>query len=273
MGDGCDERDSVRVSPSESIRRSDTVAIEEPLALSVSMDGGSTTPLGILMRTPGNDKELIHGFLLSEGIISSSNDVLNIDIEANNADVRIESESDFDPDSYVRRTTMSSSCGICGRSTISDMLHLHSKPLSEKVSLNYNAFSSNLEKMSASQDLFNSSGGTHACASFTENGDLVAIFEDVGRHNAMDKLVGSHLIENLTSPDNCILVVSGRASFDLVQKSIRSGFPIMLAIGAPSSLAVDLANEHGLTLACFCKESSMSIFSGFRRVIDHANNK
>ena len=85
--------------------------------------------------------------------------------------------------------------------------------------------------------------------------------------------MGSHLIENLTSPDNCILVVSGRASFDLVQKSIRSGFPIMLAIGAPSSLAVDLANEHGLTLACFCKESSMSIFSGFRRVIDHANNK
>ena len=273
MGGGSAERDSIRITSLDTIRQSDTVAIEEPLSLAVSIDGVSSTPLGILMRTPGNDIELIHGFLYSEGIISSSADILNIRIEDNNADVTISPESDFDPGNYVRRTTMSSSCGICGRSTISDMLHLHSNPLSEEISLNYNIFSSNLEKMSASQELFRTSGGTHACASFTENGDLVSIFEDVGRHNAMDKLVGSHLIENLTPPSNCILVVSGRASFDLVQKSIRSGFPIMLAIGAPSSLAVDLANEHGLTLACFCKESSMSTFSGLRRVIHHEYNK
>jgi len=272
MEGGSGARDSVRVEISNSRRHSDIVAIEEPLSLVVSINEESSIPLGILMRTPGNDTELIYGFLFSEGIISSSSDVLKIHVDSNNAEVHIRPDSVFDPENYVRRTTMSSSCGVCGRSTISDMLHLHAETLSENISLDYYAFSANFDKMSDSQELFQQSGGTHACASFTEDGDMVDIFEDVGRHNAMDKLVGSHLISDSAPPSDCILVVSGRASFDLVQKSIRSGFAIMLAIGAPSSLAVDLANEHGLTLACFCKESSMSIFSGLSRVVNRATN-
>jgi len=263
--DGCEVRDSLRIDGAFSKRNSDIVALEGPLSISVSY-GGDIIPLGISMRTPGKYSELVYGFLLSEGIISSSSDVLHFEINDNMALVEIKTNSGFNPENYVRRTTMSSSCGICGRNTISDMLHMHAPVLSEDLLLDYIGFSSSIEKMTASQVLFQQSGGTHACASFTQEGELVNVFEDVGRHNAMDKLVGAHMLQDSITPSKCILLVSGRASFDLVQKSIRSGFSIMLAIGAPSTLAVDLANEHGLTLACFCKESTMTVFSGARRV-------
>ena len=163
---------------------------------------------------------------------------------------------------------MTSSCGICCRLELSNVPAEYSEVLDEGLQIKFGAIAKCLNSIVERQEIFSKTGGSHACASFSNDGTIHRVFEDVGRHNAFDKLVGSYLEKGSLPKSGLAAFVSGRASFELVQKSIRAGFPIMIAVGAPSTLAVDLAREHGLTLGCFAKNESITLFSGVRRVLE-----
>ena len=261
-----EKRDCARVGSSGISRTPDDVTSEAPLSITVEHPSHGTLCVGVTMRTIGHDRHLLLGFLYSEGIIGSLTDVDAITISDGIGHVTLSENSNFDPSTHSRNSTVTSSCGVCGRSTVDDMLHMHSPPLDEKIHISSSDVRDILSSMSRSQAVFSKTGGSHACASFFENCKLDRIFEDVGRHNAMDKIVGSYISDCEMPISQRVLLVSGRASFDLVQKAIRAGFPIMVAIGAPSTLAIDMANEYGLTLACFAKSDSLSVYSGVRRV-------
>lgn len=264
---GSAQRDSARFVGSQTSRGPDLVVIEDSLSIVLSKPGIEETSLGISMRTPGKDRELVVGFLYSEGIIESILDIDDIKLSPGSALIRLANSSNFRPSVHVRNTTVTSSCGICGRNSISNLLHMHGPSLSEGFQINRTIVNRSLKSLTDKQEIFKSTGGSHACARFDSNGRLIQVCEDVGRHNAMDKLIGSALIEGTIPILDDFLVVSGRASFELVQKSLRAGFPMMVSIGAPSTLAIDMANEHGMTLACFAREDSMTVYSGLRRII------
>ncbi len=261
-----EKRDCARVGISGIQRVPDDITSEDPLSITVEHPSHGISCVGITMRSRGHDRYLIMGFLYSEGIIKSVADIYSITINDEGGHVTLTENSNFDPDTHSRNGTVTSSCGVCGRSTVADMLHMHSAPLDENLQISSSDICEILDSMKRSQDVFSKTGGAHACASFFDNCQLDRIFEDVGRHNAMDKIVGSYIIDGEMPISNRVLLVSGRASFDLVQKAIRAGFPILIAIGAPSTLAIDMANEYGLTLACFAKSDSLSVYSGVRRV-------
>jgi len=263
---GTQQRDSARIVDSHTRRGPDEVVVENSLSISITKPGLDEVHLGVTMRTPGRDRELVFGFLYSEGIIESAQDIEDIELEHGAALVRLADSSDFQPSEHIRNATVTSSCGVCGRSSISGLLHMHGPPLSEEIRVDQGVVRISLDAMSSQQGIFHSTGGSHACARFDSSGQLIHICEDVGRHNAMDKLVGSAIIEGDIPIADEFVVVSGRASFDLVQKSLRAGFPVMVSIGAPSTLAIDMANEHGMTLACFAKQDSISVYSGLRRL-------
>ncbi len=241
------------------------MVVETSLSITVTKQGLDNVPLGVTMRTPGSDRELVFGFLYSEGIIDSAQDIEDIELNRDATNVRLADSSNFQPSEHVRNSTVSSSCGVCGRSSISGLLHMHGPPLNEEIRVNQDAVRKSLDAMSCKQGIFHSTGGSHACARFDSSGQLINICEDVGRHNAMDKLVGSAIIKGNIPIADEFVVVSGRASFELVQKSLRAGFPMMVSIGAPSTLAIDMANEYGMTLACFAKKDSITVYSGLRR--------
>ncbi len=264
--EGSHERDSARINGSGIERVPDSIVIERALEISVKTDDSVSYSLGVTMRTPGSDTELVLGFLLSEGIIQNIHDVKGLSVGEDIGVVSLAQSSTFDPDVHSRRSTISSSCGVCGRISVDGMLNNPDSVICDDVKINLEIINSCIISMKQHQTLFKFTGGSHATASFTPEGDLERIYEDIGRHNSMDKLVGSYLSDcNLPITDR-IVVVSGRASFDLVQKALVAGFPIMVSIGAPSTMAIDMANEHGLTLACFAKSSSISVFSGTSRI-------
>ena len=264
---GFESRDVARISKSGFSRNEDLVTIEDALSITLSDKEHGSHKIGVTMRTKGEDSNLVLGFLYSEGIIDSIEHIIGVESDEDSVIVTLGEGSSFDPAVHCRPGTISSACGICGRTTIDDSLHLHSPELDEHTRISKHSVARCLDTMKSEQRLFASTGGSHACASFDEDGLLQRIFEDVGRHNAMDKLVGSYLSDRLIPANRLASFVSGRASFELVQKSIRAGFPIMVAIGAPSTLAVDLAKEHGKTLICFAKKESIAVYSGVRRVV------
>jgi FdhD protein len=263
--DGFETRDIAKVLDSAISREQDYVTSEEALAISVVTNEHGIQKLGVTMRTIGDDRNLVIGFLFSEGIINSIDDIETIEDNSEQITVSLGDDSGFDPDLHCRSGTVTSACGICGRSTIDDRVHIHAPELDEKTSVGIDAIRVCLKEMKSRQILFSQTGGSHACASFNMNCEISRIFEDVGRHNAMDKLVGSYVSDEVF-PKSELLFVSGRASFELVQKCLRIGFPIMIAIGGPTTLAVDLAKEHGLTLGCFARSDSLTVYSGVRRI-------
>ena len=265
---GVESRSIVKVTNSSAIRNTDNVCTESPLSLSVCFDNVEHS-LGLLMRTPGDDFNLIRGLLYSEGIISNNSEIEKIELDLNIHKVTLSKNSIFDPDKHIRKLTMTSSCGICGKDSISNLLHLHGPNLSNKININMKIISNAIQSLKNGQVMFSETGGTHACARLDKDGNLIHLSEDVGRHNAMDKLIGNALLNNKIPINDEIVIVSGRCSFELVQKSLRAGFPIILALGAPTSLAVDIAMEHGMTLACFVKENKITVFSGSRRIMLH----
>tara|TARA_B100000029_G_scaffold346977_1_gene339330 strand:- start:996 stop:1799 length:804 start_codon:yes stop_codon:yes gene_type:complete len=265
---GFDTRNVARIHGSSVSRDEDLVASEEALTISLYDHQNGFHNIGVTMRTGGDDRNLVLGFLYSEGIIESIDHVIEIESDQDSVTVRLGSNSSFDPNVHCRPSTVTSSCGICGRSTIDDSLHMHAPDLDEEFRISINIVALCLDSMISKQKLFEKTGGSHACATFDANGVMHRVFEDIGRHNAMDKLVGSYVSDSMVPTRGLATFVSGRASFELVQKSIRAGFPIMVSIGAPTTLAVDLANEYGMSLICFAKKDSVSIFSGLRRVID-----
>ena len=255
----------IRITNHGTERFVDTLAIEAPLSMELTHKG-ETYPLGITMRTPGEDLDLTVGFLYSEGIIEQYNDIDNLSMSEGVISVKLRDNLDFDVNSHRRQTITSSACGICGKVSLTNLHQIHTKRLNESFKVKSEKISKNLQLFNTKQPLFQLTGGTHAAIAFDNNGCVIASREDVGRHNALDKLIGHMLREGPLNNEESILQVSGRSSFELVQKTIRAGFPIMASVGAASSLAVDLAREYNLTLICFLKSKSMVVHSAPNRI-------
>lgn len=243
----------------ESSDEMDLLAVEEPLE--IRLDGRNTA---ITMRTPGNDEELAAGFLRSEGILHSSSQIAGIATpEPNVVDVRLGEGSGVDFERLERHFYMSSSCGVCGKASIQAIettgcpLPARDRPVVEPHVVH--ALPAELR---ARQAVFDRTGGLHAAALFDCTGRLLNLREDVGRHNAVDKLIGAALLAGSLPLDDHILLVSGRVSFELVQKALMGGIAIVAAVGAPSSLAVEVALRFGMTLAGFVRDGRFNIYSG-----------
>lgn len=264
--DGVEPRPIVSITNGHSTRDIDSLSVESALSISIRSNNHEDFSLGLIMRTPGSDSHLIRGFLYSEGIIKSESDISNIVEKKDSLIVVLSDNVDFNPEEHMRRMTMTSSCGVCGKESISNLIHIHGPDLSEEIFVNNDIISKSISSLRDNQMLFPITGGTHACARIDNQGGLISLAEDIGRHNAMDKLIGECLQGNSLPINNEMVIVSGRASFELVQKSLRAGFPILIALGAPSTLSVDIAKEHGMTLIGFAKKNKITVFSGSRRI-------
>ncbi|MGH3206687.1 MAG: formate dehydrogenase accessory sulfurtransferase FdhD [Trebonia sp.] len=256
--------------------RADLLAAEEPLGIRV--DG---TALTMTMRTPGDDVELAAGFLVGEAIVRGRDDIAamrvcdgttcghldHTDDEIGNI-VDISLAPGVEVTSAARRSFMTTSaCGVCGKTSINDICVLPQAPLSADSTVFEPAVIASLpDRLGEAQRVFSSTGGLHAAGLFTSSGELLVAREDVGRHNAVDKIVGWALLQDKLPLAGCALLVSGRASFELVQKSVLAGIPLLAAVSAPSSLAAELAEEAGLTLVGFLRGQSMNVYSGAYRV-------
>jgi FdhD protein len=246
----------------------DELAIEEPLEIRVRGRGISVT-----MRTPGHDEELAAGFLLTEGLIGSAPDILKIEPcqrneEGNLVNVLLAPQVAVDFEKLTRHVFASSSCGLCGKATI-DAVHCHFKPLEgveSDVVVDAAVISSLPEKMRQAQGTFDRTGGLHAAAIFDSDGNLLVLREDVGRHNAVDKVLGHCLLHRLLPLDHHVLMVSGRSSFEILQKSLAGRLPIVAAVSAPSSLAADFATQSQQTLIGFLRERRMNVYSHPERI-------
>jgi len=246
----------VRVKENEEYKDSDFVAVEEPLNIRVCFE--KCEDFAIIMRTPGDDKELSLGFLYSEGVINSIHDVESIEQVKNNAvEVRLNKPVKV----RIRDLIVNSSCGVCGRAFLYT-LNILKSDLKVKKELIF----SFPEKLREKQSVFNISGGLHATALFDPHGELLLIYEDVGRHNAVDKVVGKLLLEDKVPASNYIMQVSGRLGYEIVSKGIKAGIPIVCGISAPTSLAIEIAEEAGLTLIGFLRGKSFNIYTHDERI-------
>ncbi|HEY2148700.1 MAG TPA: formate dehydrogenase accessory sulfurtransferase FdhD, partial [Pirellulales bacterium] len=259
-------------------RRADKLAVEEPLEIRLAfgpVGGRSEQSVSITMRTPGHDAELAAGFLFGEGIVAASREIETIrhcgppsDAGSFNA-VRLELRADVAVDfqRLERHFYTTSSCGVCGKSSL-DALEVKAAPLgtAERFRIAAAAIHELPTKLRQSQAVFERTGGLHAAALFDAAGQLAEIREDVGRHNAVDKLVGSRILAGQIPIADRGLLVSGRASFELMQKAIVAGIPLLAAVGAPSSLAVELARRFGATLIGFLRDERFNIYSGDERI-------
>jgi FdhD protein len=257
-------------------RRRDAIAVEEPLEIRLVKDGsqdngGSGRALSITMRTPGNDSELALGFLHGEGIIASIRDVIAVGPcgpTGNVVRVTVRADLDFDAERLARSFYTTSSCGVCGKASIDAVTASAGRRDvgARDFSVRESVLRSLPEKLRASQTEFAETGGVHAVGLFTADGDFVASREDVGRHNAMDKLVGRSLRDGSLPWAERVVLLSGRASFELLQKAMMAGAPVVAAIGAPSSLAVELADAVGVTLVAFLRPGGCNVYTHAARV-------
>jgi FdhD protein len=266
----------VRVVEDGKMRvRPDTLATEEPMEIRL-LTGGERQTVAITMRTPGADFELAAGFLYGEGIVKSTADIAKIsycvdsDLDAaqqyNIVNVELRGEREYDLRPLERHFYTSSACGVCGKASL-EQLELRGCPVAlPGPEVSAETLYSLPEKLREAQGLFDATGGLHAAALFDGEGNLVALREDVGRHNATDKLVGWALLENRLPLSGHIVMVSGRSSFEILQKCLTAGVPFVCAISAPSSLAVDVAREFGMTLVGFLRERRFNVYAGQERV-------
>lgn len=260
----------------ESRLRSDYLATEEPLEIRV-VAGGTRQTVAITMRTPGADFELAVGFLFAEGILSGRGDVRRVtyctdpevDAEQRYNIVSVELAGGAVPDlrSLERHFYTSSACGVCGKAAL-DQLELRGcRTLTGGPQVPAEVLYGLPERLRKAQGIFESTGGLHAAGLFTTTGELLAVREDVGRHNALDKLVGWAVLAGKVPIAEGVLVVSGRSSYEILQKSIAAGLPIVCGISAPSSLAVDLAERFGVTLVGFLRERRCNVYAHAGRLL------
>jgi FdhD protein len=232
-------------------REEDQVAVEEPLEIRV---GGR--PIAVTMRTPGHDEELALGFLISEGESPESAAVPD-DLAANTIEARV---ADFDPERVQRNFYTSSSCGVCGKGAL-EAVAVDSAPVESELRVAASLVAGLPDRLREAQATFAATGGLHATGLFGPGGELVCLREDVGRHNAMDKVIGRAFLDDLLPLSEHLLCVSGRLSFELVQKAAVAGCPVLAGVGAPSSLAVELAGDRGLTLCGFVREGRLNVYT------------
>jgi FdhD protein len=234
----------------------DAVAVEEPLEIRVN-----GTPVAVTMRTPGDDEELALGFLVSEGI-APTRAALPADLAANTIEVDADG---FNPARLERHFYTSSSCGVCGKGAL-EAVAVEAPRVEADLHVGAALVSELPDRLRAEQRAFAETGGLHATGLFDATGELLCLREDVGRHNAMDKVVGWAFTENRLPLADNVLCVSGRLSFELVQKVAVAGCPIVVAVGAPSSLAVELANDRGVTLCGFVRDGRVNVYTHAWRI-------
>jgi FdhD protein len=254
----------------------DLVAVEEPLQIVLEHGEGHSrreTPLAMTMRTPGHDVDLVTGFLFAEGVIRETGDLISVrhcaraDTPDNVVRAILQTGVDVPTRLLERTLTMTSACGVCGERTIEGLSSAgceriapgstYYRPESIRVAL---------RSLETSQTWFRHTGGTHGAALFDRDGNPLLHREDVGRHNALDKVIGAWLASSVVPASDGFVVVSSRASFELVQKTVRAGFPMIVAIGAASSLAIETARRFGVTLVSFAKESRFNVYAGAERI-------
>lgn len=247
--------------------RADTVTVEEPLELRA---GGET--INTTMRTPGHDIELAHGWLYAEGLIKRAEDVITArycagsqNLEGTNTynllDIDLApSAKPLTPD-FIRLTPTTSACGVCGTQSISELLHRTHAPI-QPIKLDPELVMSLPDRLAEHQQQFRKTGGIHAAGAFDLEGNPIVVREDIGRHNAADKVIGHLLLNDALPAHNLILVMSSRASFELVQKAAMAGFPALVAVSAASSLAVELAREANMALAGFTRGDRFNLYAG-----------
>ena len=261
----------LRVAPSETIRRSDTLAVEEPLEIRLNGE-----PYLVTMRTPGNDIDLAHGLLYSEGIISERSDIVLARYCAGSGPDGINTYNVLDitlaplvstPAPAARRNTVTTSaCGICGTTTIDQVLRESRYAVDQQVRVAAELVLSAPMLLRQQQRTFDQTGGLHAAGLLGLDSEMRCVREDVGRHNAVDKVIGWAIREQLLPLRQMILAVSGRASFELTQKAVLAGIPVLAAVSAPSSLAAELAEEAGLTLVGFVRGETMNVYTHPERI-------
>ena len=258
----------------------DLISIEEPLEISLKFKNEEkwiTKSLSITMRTPGHDKDLVRGFLFNEQIITNIKDIENIESFGdkvgqyniqNKILVTLNNSKNINISKIKRDFLTNSSCGVCGKSSL-DALEIIKKDktpksnpkLSKKIIINSPSI------LKKNQSEFSKTGGIHASGLFSSDGSLISLREDVGRHNALDKIVGDSLINNYLKPNDQFITCSGRLNFELVQKVLMTNIGLMIGVGAPTSLAIDLANRFDMTLIGFVKEDSFNIYTNNQKVI------
>ncbi len=275
-----DPTDHVRVRAREGdteVERADTLAVEEPLEIRIRPSGSrKATSFVITMRTPGHDEEHAAGLLFAEGVLRSRSDLAGLDRPT---DARIDPElranvliATLAPEAYRRAaklergTVMGSACGVCGKTSIENVIPADRPPLVSNSCVSPEFLYSLPGKLRERQSIFSQTGGLHAAALFGADGGIRELREDIGRHNAVDKLVGAFLLRGQLPLSDSVLMVSGRAGFEIVQKAFAAGVPILAAVSAPSSLAVELADTAGLTLIGFLRGQRFNVYAHPQRV-------
>lgn len=269
MSDSATQPVSVRriALPDSVTTVDDVTAREEPLEIRV--EGRS---VAVVMRTPGHDEELVAGFLVSEGVIKNARDILEIsqcpstgNVHGNVVDVLL-GGAIVNWDHLTRHVFSASSCGICGKTSIESVFQSF-PPVTSDLRVSPELITTLPAKLRSAQETFSQTGGLHASAIFNEHGEMLVLREDVGRHNALDKVLGHGLSAGLLPYSRHILLVSGRVSFELMQKALAAGVPIVAAISAPSSLAVEFAQDSGQTLIGFLRGQTMNVYTHPQRIV------
>jgi len=292
-----DTRPSVRAAEIFRVKRGeiaalqDAVAVEEPLEIQLvygAMDDRKVKSISITMRTPGNDKELAAGFLMTEGVVRDATHITSIGTPStaglrNGAGaarvalpaglrsqvirVELSPEVEVSMSTLERNFYTTSSCGVCGKASLMALRTLCPLPQRDSFTLRADVLSTLPQQLQPVQAAFKETGGLHAASLFTADGELHLVREDVGRHNAVDKLLGEAFLQDAIPLRNHLLLLSGRASFELLQKAVMGGIPMVAAIGAPSSLAIEVAREFSVTLVGFLRPESFNIYSAPQRVV------
>ena len=267
--------DTVSYSVTDGVRsKRDYVTVEEPLEIRLCLEGGNECrAVSVTMRTPGDDVRLALGFLFTEGVIGSRDDVLSIGHPENQEpgkgniiEACLRNEVYMKSSGYGRNLATNSSCGVCGKTAINEIFTKGRKIIRSGLTVLPSMISSLPGTMRKSQSIFGETGGTHAAGIFDSKGELVSIAEDVGRHNAVDKVVGDMILKGMVPATHYVMQISGRAGFEIVQKAVMAGIPIISSVSAPSSLAVETADAFNATLVCFVRDGRFNIYSHRERI-------
>jgi len=258
----------------------DHISVEEPLEMSLKFKRGdkwNVENISITMRTPGNDEDLISGFLYNERIIENINEIEKVEKKGetvgdynlqNKIEVTINNTKNLDIGKIKRNFITNSSCGVCGKTSLDSIEVLKTEKTDLSFpKIDYNIILKSPEFLRSNQSEFSKTGGIHASALMDKNGEVIAVREDVGRHNALDKLIGYVLKNKIIKPENQFIACSGRLNFELVQKALMSNIGLMAGVGAPTSLAIDLAKRFDMTLVGFVKSDSFNIYCNKNRIL------
>lgn len=262
----------VQVWDGEEVRdRPDRLVTEEPMEIRIDSPGANVAPLAVVMRTPGHDFELAVGFCLTEGIIEGAGDLSEVrycvgaDAEQQYNVVTVAIRVPLDLEGRQRNFVSSASCGVCGKTTL-DQLEVMCAPLAVGPRVSLRTIVGLPDRLRLGQTVFDATGGLHAAALCSADGDVQVVREDVGRHNAVDKLIGHAVLAKRLPLDDAVLVVSGRTSFEIIQKAARAGITMVVSVSAPSSLAVATAARLGMTLVGFVRDGRANVYTGAPRI-------